>query len=152
MGVLIDLNTVNEDEEDSHSQITQPQNLLKDSSLSLSQNPMNSPSSASSSSSFSSFSPSVCMELWHACAGPLISLPKKGSLVVYLPQGHLEQQQHLPGFDFSGVPHAFDSLSNVPHVFCRVLDVKLHVLSLSFFHFDMVLCYFNFDGGPRFQF
>lgn len=128
MGVLIDLNTVNEDEEDNHSQITQPQNLLKDSSLSLSQNPMNSPSSASSSSSsYCSASPSVCMELWHACAGPLISLPKKGSLVVYLPQGHLEQQQHLTGFDFSGVPHAFDSLSSVAsHVFCRVLDVKLH--------------------------
>ncbi|CAA6665791.1 unnamed protein product [Spirodela intermedia] len=39
----------------------------------------------------SSLSPSVCLELWHACAGPLISLPRKGSVVVYLPQGHLEQ-------------------------------------------------------------
>ncbi|KAL0307785.1 UNVERIFIED_CONTAM: Auxin response factor 3 [Sesamum calycinum] len=38
-------------------------------------------------------SASVCMELWHACAGPLISLPKKGSAVVYFPQGHAE---HLP--------------------------------------------------------
>nr|ABR18397.1 unknown [Picea sitchensis] len=34
---------------------------------------------------------SVCPELWHACAGPLISLPPKGSRVVYFPQGHLEQ-------------------------------------------------------------
>lgn len=30
-------------------------------------------------------------ELWHACAGPLVSLPPAGSLVVYFPQGHSEQ-------------------------------------------------------------
>ena len=30
-------------------------------------------------------------ELWHACAGPLVSVPLKGSRVVYFPQGHLEQ-------------------------------------------------------------
>lgn len=30
-------------------------------------------------------------ELWHACAGPLVSLPPVGSRVVYFPQGHSEQ-------------------------------------------------------------
>ncbi|PPD75966.1 hypothetical protein GOBAR_DD27116 [Gossypium barbadense] len=30
-------------------------------------------------------------ELWHACAGPLVSLPHVGSRVVYFPQGHSEQ-------------------------------------------------------------
>jgi len=30
-------------------------------------------------------------ELWHACAGPLVSIPPVGSLVVYFPQGHSEQ-------------------------------------------------------------
>ncbi|KAI7734292.1 hypothetical protein M8C21_012195, partial [Ambrosia artemisiifolia] len=30
-------------------------------------------------------------ELWHACAGPLVSLPILGSRVVYFPQGHSEQ-------------------------------------------------------------
>lgn len=30
-------------------------------------------------------------QLWHACAGPLVSLPPVGSLVVYFPQGHSEQ-------------------------------------------------------------
>jgi len=60
---------------------------------------------------------SVCLELWHACAGPLISLPKKGSIVVYVPQGHFEQAHDFPV-----------SACNIPpHVFCRVLDVKLHV-------------------------
>ncbi|XP_060191390.1 auxin response factor 3 isoform X1 [Lycium barbarum] len=60
-------------------------------------------------------SASVCMELWHACAGPLISLPKKGSAVVYLPQGHLEHLSEYPSVAY-----------NLPaHVFCRVVDVKL---------------------------
>ncbi|XP_027932224.1 auxin response factor 3-like isoform X1 [Vigna unguiculata] len=59
---------------------------------------------------------SVCLELWHACAGPLISLPKKGSVVVYLPQGHFEHVQDFPVTAYD-IP---------PHVFCRVLDVKLH--------------------------
>ncbi|GMY37434.1 auxin response factor 3 [Fagus crenata] len=99
---LIDLNTTEEDETPSSS-------------------------SASSSTSFSAsvvalsgsvpgLGSSVCLELWHACAGPLISLPKKGSVVVYFPQGQLEQ---LPDFSVA----AYD----VPaHVFCRVVDVKLH--------------------------
>ncbi|KAE8659614.1 Auxin response factor 17 [Hibiscus syriacus] len=30
-------------------------------------------------------------ELWHACAGPLVSLPPVGSRAVYFPQGHSEQ-------------------------------------------------------------
>ncbi|KAI4996729.1 hypothetical protein ZWY2020_052071 [Hordeum vulgare] len=30
-------------------------------------------------------------ELWHACAGPLVSLPAVGSRVIYFPQGHSEQ-------------------------------------------------------------
>jgi hypothetical protein len=30
-------------------------------------------------------------ELWHACAGPLVCLPRRGSLVYYFPQGHSEQ-------------------------------------------------------------
>jgi hypothetical protein len=30
-------------------------------------------------------------ELWHACAGPLVSLPQVGGLVYYYPQGHSEQ-------------------------------------------------------------
>ncbi|KAF9590413.1 hypothetical protein IFM89_034206 [Coptis chinensis] len=59
----------------------------------------------------------VCLELWHACAGPLISLPKKGSIVVYFPQGHLEQITDYPSSNFYDLPSL---------VFCRVVDVKLH--------------------------
>nr|XP_010924405.1 auxin response factor 15 isoform X4 [Elaeis guineensis]XP_029121019.1 auxin response factor 15 isoform X3 [Elaeis guineensis] len=66
----------------------------------------------------------LCLELWHACAGPLISLPRKGSVVVYLPQGHLE---HLG--DAAGGGGGCGGLFRYdlpPHVFCRVIDVKLH--------------------------
>ncbi|KAK8485099.1 hypothetical protein V6N13_062972 [Hibiscus sabdariffa] len=101
MGGLIDLNTTEDDE--------------KASSGSLS--PSSSSASGSSAPGSGSGS-SVCLELWHACAGPLISLPKRGNVVVYFPQGHLEQVS-----DFPGVVAAYDL---PPHVFCRVVDVKLH--------------------------
>ncbi|WOL17041.1 auxin response factor 15-like isoform X1 [Canna indica] len=63
---------------------------------------------------------SICLELWHACAGPRIWLPKKGSLVVYLPQGHIEQLED------GGGRGGFCCRDLPPHVFCRVVDVKLH--------------------------
>jgi len=57
-------------------------------------------------------------ELWHACAGPLVSLPAVGSRVVYFPQGHSEQVraislQHKNSHDpESYTSGAFLSLSN----------------------------------------
>ncbi|KAJ7968622.1 Auxin response factor [Quillaja saponaria] len=102
MGGLIDLNTTEDDET--------PSSGSSDSS---------SPASGFSSSpasALASSSSSGRLELWHACAGPLISLPKKGSVVVYFPQGHFEQVHDFP-------PAAY----NLPsHVACRVVDVKLH--------------------------
>uniref|UniRef100_M8CFM4 Auxin response factor n=1 Tax=Aegilops tauschii TaxID=37682 RepID=M8CFM4_AEGTA len=59
----------------------------------------------------------VCLELWHACAGPVGPLPRKGSAVVYLPEGHLEYIGEAAGA-VAAVP---------PHVFCRVVDVNLQV-------------------------
>ncbi|KAI7730681.1 hypothetical protein M8C21_023045, partial [Ambrosia artemisiifolia] len=66
---------------------------------------------------------SMYKELWHACAGPLTTLPNKGNVVVYFPQGHLEQMStqsyvHLSTID---VP----SLGLKPHIFCKVVDVQL---------------------------
>lgn len=106
---LIDLNTTEDDE-----------------AAPLSASSSHSGISTSASTLVVSPPPSVCLELWHACAGPLISLPKRGSVVVYLPQGHFEHVQDFP-------VNAFDI---PPHVFCRVLDVKLHVSVLfPFFPF-----------------
>lgn len=98
---LIDLNTVNNEDETASA--------------------CGSPSSSSASGNLElapTSSAAVSMELWHACAGPLISLPKKGGAVVYFPQGHVE---HLP-------EHPAVAYDLPPHVFCRVVDVKLHVI------------------------
>ncbi|KAG0499206.1 hypothetical protein HPP92_003504 [Vanilla planifolia] len=65
----------------------------------------------------------VCLELWHACAGPRISLPKKGSLVVYLPQGHLEHLTFANGG--AGGGRMFLRHDLPPHLVCRVVDVQL---------------------------
>lgn len=89
--------------------------------------PSSSSSCSSGSSSFSTGSASsIYSELWHACAGPLTSLPKKGNVVVYFPQGHLEQDAmvsyssplEIPKFDLN------------PQIFCRVVNVQL-LVSLS---------------------
>lgn len=104
---LIDLNTV--DNDDAGEETVPPVSL---------DSPASSSAASGSSDLTSSTTPavaSVCMELWHACAGPLISLPKKGSAVVYLPQGHLEHLSEYPPI----------ACNLPPHVFCRVVDVKL---------------------------
>ncbi|GJM89061.1 hypothetical protein PR202_ga05657 [Eleusine coracana subsp. coracana] len=57
----------------------------------------------------------VCAELWHACAGAGVALPRRGSAVVYLPQAHL-------------AAGGSGDLPPVPaHVVCRVVDVQLCV-------------------------
>ncbi|KAL2527948.1 Auxin response factor 8 [Forsythia ovata] len=63
-------------------------------------------------------------ELWHACAGPLVSLPTVGSRVVYFPQGHSEQvaattnkevDAHIP--NYPGLP---------PQLICQLHNVTMH--------------------------
>ncbi|KAL1361636.1 hypothetical protein AAHE18_03G018500 [Arachis hypogaea] len=61
------------------------------------------------------------LELWHACAGPLTSLPKKGNVVVYFPQGHLEQSSSFSHFTPIDVPN-YDLQ---PQILCRVVNVQL---------------------------
>ncbi|XP_020595811.1 auxin response factor 3-like isoform X2 [Phalaenopsis equestris] len=95
----IDLNTIEEEEEEEPSGIR----------------PHQPPPAAGGVSS-------MCLELWHACAGPRISLPRKGSLVVYLPQGHLE---HLAGGQRSAGGGMLIRYDVPPHVFCRVVEVQL---------------------------
>nr|CAB3487126.1 unnamed protein product [Digitaria exilis] len=61
-------------------------------------------------------------ELWHACAGPLVTVPRQGERVYYFPQGHMEQleasthqqlDQYLPMFNLP------------PKILCRVVNVEL---------------------------
>jgi hypothetical protein len=81
----------------------------------------------------------VCRELWHACAGPVVSLPRRGSLVVYLPQGHLAA---AGGGDVAAdLP---------PHVVCRVADVELCVSAAGLCHLCGVFSspfFFYWCGG-----
>ncbi|KAE8735557.1 Auxin response factor 4 [Hibiscus syriacus] len=82
-------------------------------------NCLSSSSSSSCSSNLASppcSSSSIYLELWHACAGPLTSLTKKGSLVVYFPQGHLEQLAS---------PLEISTFDLPPHIFCKVVNVQL---------------------------
>lgn len=61
-------------------------------------------------------------ELWHACAGPLVTVPREGERVYYFLQGHMEQleasthqvsDQQLPSF-------------NLPaKILCKVVNVQL---------------------------
>ncbi|KAL6838551.1 hypothetical protein ACP4OV_031607 [Aristida adscensionis] len=61
----------------------------------------------------------VCVELWRACAGPGVALPRRGSAVVYLPQAHLAAGGGGGG---EAVPQA---ARVPPHVVCRVVGVEL---------------------------
>lgn len=94
-------------------------------------------SSCSSNSSGAPVSSSIYLELWHACAGPLTSLPKKGNVVVYFPQGHLEQAASSSPFSPSEMP----SFDLQPQIFCRVVNVQL-LVSSEFLFEDPILCAF----------
>ncbi|XP_056693271.1 auxin response factor 4 isoform X2 [Spinacia oleracea] len=81
---------------------------------------------SSSSSCSSNTSPSAgtsYMELWHACAGPLIFLPRKGNVVVYFPQGHLEQAVALSLFP-PYPPMELPTYHLRPQIFCRVANIQ----------------------------
>ncbi|KAK9129568.1 hypothetical protein Sjap_010055 [Stephania japonica] len=63
-------------------------------------------------------------ELWHACAGPLVSLPEVGTLVYYFPQGHIEQvAASTKGVVTSHTPN-YHNLP--PQLLCKVHNVGLH--------------------------
>ncbi|VVA97288.1 unnamed protein product [Arabis nemorensis] len=63
-------------------------------------------------------------ELWNACAGPLVTLPRKEERVYYFPEGHMEQlealmnqplEQQMPSFNLSS------------KILCKVVHVQRKV-------------------------
>ncbi|KAF3789811.1 Auxin response factor 24 [Nymphaea thermarum] len=61
-------------------------------------------------------------ELWHACAGPLVSMPKVGDLAYYFPQGHMEQ---LEASTNQGAETQLPKYDLPSQILCRVVDIKL---------------------------
>nr|ANI70196.1 auxin response factor ARF24 [Salvia miltiorrhiza] len=63
-------------------------------------------------------------ELWHACAGPLVSLPQLGSRVVYFPQGHSEQVAASTNKEVDGAIPNYPGLQ--PQLICQLHNVTMH--------------------------
>ncbi|KAF3444234.1 hypothetical protein FNV43_RR13924 [Rhamnella rubrinervis] len=63
-------------------------------------------------------------ELWHACAGPLVSLPTPGTRVVYFPQGHSEQVAATTNKEVDGHIPNYPSLP--AQLFCQLHNVTMH--------------------------
>ncbi|XP_022925884.1 auxin response factor 6-like [Cucurbita moschata] len=63
-------------------------------------------------------------ELWHACAGPLVSLPAVGSRVVYFPQGHSEQVAISTNREVDAHIPSYPSLP--PQLICQLHNVTMH--------------------------
>ncbi|KAI3737464.1 hypothetical protein L2E82_27468 [Cichorium intybus] len=61
-------------------------------------------------------------ELWRACAGPLVTVPRENELVFYFPQGHIEQVEAST----NQVAEQQMPLYNLPSkILCRVVNVQL---------------------------
>ncbi|KAK8946376.1 Auxin response factor 17 [Platanthera zijinensis] len=63
-------------------------------------------------------------ELWHACAGPLVSLPLVGTRVVYFPQGHSEQVAASTNKEIDSHIPNYPSLP--PQLICQLHDITMH--------------------------
>lgn len=61
-------------------------------------------------------------ELWHACAGPLVTVPRVGDLVFYFPQGHIEQVEASMNQVADNQMRLYDLPSKL---LCSVINVEL---------------------------
>ncbi|KAA8545414.1 hypothetical protein F0562_020198 [Nyssa sinensis] len=61
-------------------------------------------------------------ELWHACAGPLVNVPREEERVYYFPQGHMEQ---LEASTQQGLDQQLPSFDLPAKILCKVVNVQL---------------------------
>ncbi|KAL6533616.1 hypothetical protein OROHE_013449 [Orobanche hederae] len=61
-------------------------------------------------------------ELWKACAGPLVDVPKVGERVYYFPQGHMEQLEASTNQELNQRIPMFNLPSKI---LCRVFNIQL---------------------------
>ncbi|KAL8208911.1 hypothetical protein R6Q57_008323 [Mikania cordata] len=64
----------------------------------------------------------IYKELWHACAGPLVNVPREGERVYYFPQGHMEQ---LEASMHQGLDQQLPSFDLPAKILCKVMNVQL---------------------------
>lgn len=67
-------------------------------------------------------------ELWHACAGPLVTVPRENERVYYFPQGHIEQVTSL--FFFFIFNFLFSLKSSSGLLFITVCDINVYVFGI----------------------
>ncbi|XP_057870401.1 auxin response factor 2B isoform X2 [Cryptomeria japonica] len=79
-------------------------------------------SSSSNSSCCTDASDALYEELWHACAGPLVTVPRIGERVFYFPQGHIEQVEASTNQEAEQQMPLYDLPSKI---LCRVINVLL---------------------------
>lgn len=61
-------------------------------------------------------------ELWKACAGPLVEVPRAGEKVFYFPQGHMEQLEASTNQELNQRTPLFNLPSKI---LCRVVHIRL---------------------------
>ncbi|PIM99923.1 hypothetical protein CDL12_27575 [Handroanthus impetiginosus] len=61
-------------------------------------------------------------ELWRACAGPLVTVPRENELVFYFPQGHIEQVEASTNQSADQQMPVYNLPSKI---LCRVVNVNL---------------------------
>ncbi|XP_073308438.1 auxin response factor 9-like isoform X1 [Primulina huaijiensis] len=65
---------------------------------------------------------SLYRELWKACAGPLVYVPKDGERVYYFPQGHMEQLEASTNRELNERIPMFNLPSKI---LCRIFNIHL---------------------------
>ncbi|CAK9146411.1 unnamed protein product [Ilex paraguariensis] len=61
-------------------------------------------------------------ELWNACAGPVVTVPREGERVYYFPQGHMEQ---LEASTQQGLDQQLPSFNLPAKILCKVVHIQL---------------------------
>ncbi|KAL3631755.1 Auxin response factor 2A [Castilleja foliolosa] len=64
-------------------------------------------------------------ELWRACAGPLVTVPRENELVFYFPQGHIEQVEASTNQSADQADQQMPVYNLTPKILCRVVNVNL---------------------------
>ncbi|KAK9110888.1 hypothetical protein Scep_018407 [Stephania cephalantha] len=69
------------------------------------------------------FSDVLYRQLWHACAGPLVTVPRIGDRVYYFPQGHMEQLE--ASTHHQSLDQKMPSFNLPSKILCQVVNVEL---------------------------